>query len=126
MNSKAIQLKDNLELFIGTEHFYSHRITKTVYTDGIKYLAEEGKCYWLINDASIVAQSLMEKSSFISIDFKRLSEEQQSEMGCEAIITYGDGNDNILYTQQYPYTDFPLDELNLFFADGTLLLPSEY
>jgi len=126
MDSKAIQLKDNLKLFNGTGDFYSNRITNTVYTDGIKYLAEEGNCYWLINDASIVAKSLIEKSRFISIDFNRLSEEEQSERGCEAIITYGDGNDNILYTQEYPYTDIPLDELRLFFVNETLLLPSEY
>ncbi|MBP0905730.1 hypothetical protein J8H85_18045 [Mariniflexile gromovii] len=35
----------------------------------------------------------MDRSYFITIDFKHLSKAEQEEQGCEAIITYGDGND---------------------------------
>jgi len=44
----------------------------------------------------------------------------------EAIISYGDGNGITLFEQQYAVTDFPLDELRLFFVDDTLMLPNEY
>ena len=40
--------------------------------------------------------------------------------------TYDDGNGTVLETHKYRATDFPLDELRLYFIDNTLLLPSEY
>ena len=46
--------------------------------------------------------------------------------GYEAEIVYSDGNDNILEKHGYRATDFPLDELRLYFVNDTLMLPSEY
>ena len=37
-----------------------------------------------------------------------------------------DGNGTLLARQQYHFTDFPLEQIRLFFVDNTLLLPSEY
>lgn len=68
----------------------------------------------------------MNRSKFITIDFKRLSEDKQDFTGYEAEIIYTDGNDNILEKHGYRATDFPLDELRLFFVNNTLMLPSEY
>lgn len=126
MNTKVNEIKEGLQHFNGTEMFYQIPLTRTRFTDGLKYLANEAQCFWLITDASVIAKSLMNKSYFITIDFKRLSEKEQIEKECEAIITYSDGNDNILETQKYNVTDFPLDQLRLFFVDNTLMLPSEY
>ena len=39
---------------------------------------------------------------------------------------YTDGNDTVLEKQYYRVTDFPLDELRLFFVNDTLMLPGEY
>ncbi len=41
-------LEDELEQFHGTEKWYRH-FTGLVYTDGIKYLAENAGAYWLID-----------------------------------------------------------------------------
>jgi len=68
----------------------------------------------------------MDKSYFISIDFKRLPEDQQDLSGYEAEISYSDGNGKIFETHRYNVTDFPLEQLRLYFVDGTLMLPSEY
>jgi hypothetical protein len=124
--NKMNELKVELQQFCGSETFFQIPLTKTRFTDGIKYLATAAECYWLITDASVIAKSLLSKSYFITIDFKRLSEKEQKIQGCEAVITYGDGNDNILEKQPYQVTDFPLDELRLFFVDNTLMLPGEY
>ena len=126
MNSKIITLQESLQQFHGTEQFFQLPLIQTRFTDGIHYLAEKAACCWLITDASVIAKSLKDKSHFITIDFKRLSEPENQEKGCEAIITYGEGNDTILETHRYNVTDFPLDELRLFFVNNTLMLPSEY
>ncbi|SDD74621.1 hypothetical protein SAMN05421636_101577 [Pricia antarctica] len=120
------ELRNNLETFTGTETFHSIPLLNTRFTDGIKYLADVANCFWLVTDVSVIAKSLMDRSYFVTIDFKKLSEDQQDAIGYEAIIEYGDGNGNVLETHKYHSTDFPLDKLRLFFTDGTLLLPSEH
>jgi len=120
------QLKEALAQFYGTEKFYSIAMIKTRFTDGIKYLAEQTNCFWLVTDTSIMAKSLMDKSCFITIDFKKNLNEERNISCPDAVITYGDGNGHDLCSQEYYVTDFPFDELRLFFVDGTLMLPGEY
>ncbi len=106
--------------------FYQIPLLRTRFTDGLKYLANVADCFWLITDTSVIAKSLMNRSEFVTIDFKRLPEDEQDVTGYEAEIIYTDGNDNILEKHGYRATDFPLDELRLFFVNDTLMLPSEY
>ncbi|MCG2462077.1 hypothetical protein K8352_15060 [Flavobacteriaceae bacterium F89] len=124
MNAK--RLKSELGSFHGSVTIYKIPLLGTYYTDGIKYLAETAKCFWLVTDVSVIAKSLNDRSPFITIDVQTLSWEEKDLIGYEAIITYSDGNGHILETQKYHLTDFPLDSLRLFFVDNTLLLPSEY
>ncbi|WP_066224967.1 DUF6876 family protein [Formosa haliotis] len=126
MNTQETNLKANLNQFTGSMRCYKMTLSNSVITEGIKYLAEKGKCFWLISDASIVAKKLIDKSHFITIDFKRLSETEQKRQGYEAHVVYSDGNDNILETQTYRVTDFPLKKIRLYFVNNTLMLPSEY
>ncbi|WP_027125856.1 DUF6876 family protein [Gelidibacter mesophilus] len=120
------EIKEGLQHFHGTEMFFQIPLIRTRFTDGLKYLADVADCFWLITDTSVVAKSLIPRSEFITIDFKRLSEERQDFTGYEAEIIYTDGNDNILEKHGYRATDFPLDELRLYFVNDTLMLPSEY
>lgn len=126
MKAQVNEIKQGLQHFSGTDMFFQIPLTRTRFTNGIKYLVDAAECFWLVTDISIIAKSLMERSYFITIDFKRLSEEDQQKLGCEATITYGDGNGTVFATHKYRVTDFPLDELRLYFIDNTLLLPSEY
>ena len=126
MKAQVNEIKEGLQHFHGTEMFYQIPLLKTRFTDGLKYLSEVAECFWLITDTSVVAKNLMNRSEFITIDFKRLHKEKPDFEGYEAEIIYSDGNDTILEKQRYRVTDFPLDELRLFFVNDTLMLPSEY
>ncbi len=126
MKAKINTIKESLQHFHGSEMFFQIPITKTRFTSGLKYLADVAECFWLITDTSVIAKSLMDKSYFITIDFKRLPKEKQDLLGYEAEIAYSDGNGTIFETHPYHFTDFPLDELRLFFVDNTLMLPNEY
>ena len=123
---KSQELKNNLAEFSGTESFHKIPLLNTVITDGNQYLANEADCFWLVTDVSVIAKSLMNRSHFITVDFKKLNAEMQDTLGYEAVIEYSDGNDNILETQKYHLTDFPLETIRLFFTNNTLMLPSEY
>ncbi|RFN60297.1 DUF6876 family protein [Marixanthomonas ophiurae] len=126
MKVQVNEIKEGLQHFHGSEMFYQIPLLKTRFTNGLKYLAEAAECFWLITDVSVFAKSLMDKSYFITIDFKRLPKQKQNYTGYEAEITYSDGNGKIFAKHGYRATDFPLDELRLFFIDNTLMLPSEY
>ncbi len=120
------ELRSHLAAFNGTESFYKIPLLNTVITDGIQYLASKANCFWLVTDASVIAKSLMNRSPFVTVDFKKLSAEMQDALGYAAIIEYSDGNDTILETHKYHLTDFPLEKIRLFFTNNTLMLPSEY
>tara|TARA_R110000744_G_scaffold243283_2_gene360208 strand:+ start:551 stop:1060 length:510 start_codon:yes stop_codon:yes gene_type:complete len=126
MNFKTIQLKERLQHFNGSLVLYQIPLIKTKFTEGIRYLAQAGNCFWLVTDTSVVAKSLVDKSRFISIDFRKFTEEEKSTMGYEAKIDYSDGNGHIYETHKYHLNNFPLDEIRLFFVEDTLMLPSEY
>ena len=126
MKAQVNEIKEGLQHFHGTEMFYQIPLLRTRFTDGLKYLANVADCFWLITDTSVIAKSLINRSEFITRDFKRLSKEKQEISGYEAEIIYTDGNNTILEKHQYRKTDFPLDELRLFFVNDTLMLPSEY
>jgi hypothetical protein len=42
------------------------------------------------------------------------------------VLSCEDGNDNVVYTKQIEYTDFPQEGITLYFTNNTILLPSEY
>ena len=126
MNAQVKEIKEGLQHFHGSEMFFQIPLIRTRFTNGLKYLANVAECFWLITDTSVIAKSLMNQSPFINIDFKRLSEEKQHFKGYEAEIIYSDGNGKVFETHRYSATDFPLDELQLFFVNNTLMLPSEY
>ena len=44
----------------------------------------------------------------------------------QAVVTIDDGNSNFLKKYNLEFTDFPLDEIEIWFTDRTLLLRSEY
>lgn len=126
MNIKSKEIKEGLQHFYGSEMLFQMPILKTRFTNGIKYLAHAADCFWLVTDASVIAKSLMYKSRFITIDFRKFPEEEMKTVGYGARIDYGDGNGNIYETHNYHITDFPLDELRMYFVDNTLMLTSEY
>jgi hypothetical protein len=91
-------------------------------TDGTKYLAEKGECFWMMD---AVASHLCEIGTQ---DWFVLIRVQVSEGRAEMI--YEDGNGGEHARQEIPYTDFPLSEITLYACcDGehwVIMLPSEY
>jgi hypothetical protein len=110
------KILSNLEEFSGTETYYKWS-SKIHFTDGIKYLADQCECYWLIDIVGSYA------FTFAGQDFLTFNLKVEDESG---VVTVTDGNDNILATQEIEYTDFPLDEINIWFSNNVIYLPSEH
>jgi len=125
-NKKDLKLS-KLGHYFGTVNYYDLGgiFRHIVVTDGVKYIMDNGYS-WLVTDvASVIVtnkkiRQYLSWDYFLSIKLKVNLEEKT------AIMTIGDGNGNILYTQKYQYTDAEVEELTLFYADGVIMLASEW
>ena len=111
--------ESDLNQFTGTLKYYTHW-TRIQYTDGIKFLAEQGEAYWLIDAITSYQTKKIRRIPFQVWELKKTEK-------TKAILTMKeDTNQPELIKQEIPYTDFPLNEIKLYLIDGILLLPSEY
>ena len=116
MNTPNIE--SELAHFTGTEQYFRHWL-KFNFTDGVKYLADEANCYWLL-DAIGSYQYKLKKVPF-QVWILKVNPDNSAVLEMKE-----DTDQPILVKQEIPYTDFPLTEIKLYYIDGVLLLPSEY
>lgn len=111
-------LKEELNNFTGTEHHFAHWSGMLKYTDGITYLQQEGGCYWLID--AIASYQL----NWQTVPFQVWTLKAKDSKG---ILTMKeDTGMPELVKQEIPYTDFPMEEVQVWVIDGVCILPSEY
>lgn len=111
----------SLSEFTGTDRYY--RIDRQhLLTDGTKFLADQARCYWMMD---AIASHLFEIGT---ADWFVIVKTNVSDS--RALMVYEDGNGHEHARQEIPYTDFPLAEITLFACwDGeqwVIMLPSEY
>ena len=115
-------LEQELRNFIGTERYYRLRRDLLV-TDGVKHLAEQAECFWLLD----LYWSHLLGIDHIANPFTVL---KMTVLNSSAYIVIEDGNDNVLAQQFIEYTDFPLASITLYGCwserDWVLMLTSEY
>ena len=125
---------DDLQQFTGDLERYQHSLNRQViYTPGVKFLAERGGAYWLIDAiASYFGTTVMKRAiaadpRLETLQFWRLdvAEDQTAILSARA-----DSGVKPFITQDIPYTDFPLEYVDVWTGfDGvhwTLYLPSEH
>ena len=123
----------DLQQFTGDLERYFHPLNRNViYTPGVKYLAEAGQAYWLIDavasyfGSSVMKAAMQKDSRLRSMQFWRLTVSDQSAV----LIAEADAGEEPFVRQEIPYTDFPLDKVEIWAGfDGnrwTLYLPSEH
>ena len=114
------KLLTNLAQFTGTQTYYKHPLfPKFRYTDGVRYLAINAECYWLL-------EFIFGHQSNANIRKTPFQVWKLVKDGDKAAITIEDGNDNVVKTFQLDYTSFPLESYTLWMIDGVLLLKNEY
>lgn len=118
-----VMIKDEIEKFqrqlggfYGTSYYYGYKNLRL--TDGAKFLAEKGECYWLIDRIC----SLQFKFEYMSLQVWKIKVNQ--DRSC--LITCSDGNHNIEFSEKIAFTDFVLPEIEIWVQRGVVFLPSEY
>ena len=120
-HTKTITKADLIQ-FTGTEQWYRHALVrKVLYTEGVQYVAEAAGAYWLVDEIAF-AQSVPAVAAEEFQHWKLAVDTARSN----AVLTCDDGNDRIVVTKKIEFTDFPLDAIDFYFTDNTLLLPTEY
>lgn len=113
--------RQNLRNFTGSDRsVYNPLFRRFSYTQGVKFVSDNGAA-WLIVDilSHLIHNKKVNREDFVNITLK-------VNMDRTTILTFEDGNDNILDQQVYPMTDFPLPEIQFFATNNMLLLTSEY
>ena len=108
--------------FYGSEHWYRHALNRSIlYTDGAKYIADEGGAYWLLDEIALAQRY---EKAVAAEEFQvwrlRVNADHTATLTCE------DGNDHAVFEKAIPFTDFPADAITLWFANNTIYLPSEH
>jgi hypothetical protein len=117
MNDSITKL--DLSQFYGSENLYFHHLFKAIkYTEGVKYLGANGAS-WLVTDILSFLKGLkkLQGQDFIHIVLKVADG--------KGTLTFDDGNDNVLFTNKYEYTDFPLSSVSFYYEYNTLMLVTE-
>ncbi len=124
----------DLQQFTGDLDRYRHTLNpRVIYTPGVKYVTEQGGAYWLIDAIASyfgdrkMTGAMARDSRLRSLQFWRLEVAGDQS----AVLTMrADSGVQPAITQQIPFTDFPLDAIDIWAGfDGThwtLYLPSEH
>ena len=120
--TRAAGIRAALAQFTGTSIWYRHPLFRGfLTTEGVQYLANNADAHWLIDTIALLqlAEASVREEPFQVWTLK--VETDQS-----AVLTCTDGNDGLVFCSEISWTDFPLDEIDLWYANSTLYLPSEH
>jgi hypothetical protein len=110
-----------LRQFTGSEHWYRHGLVRDIlFTDGAKYVADQGGAYWLLDEIAF-AQRFQKEVAAEEFQVWKLTvkPDRTATLACE------DGNGTTAFRKAIEYTDFPTDSVELWFENNTIYLPSE-
>ena len=108
-----LELKE-LGYHIGTQGYVN--VLGMNCTDGIGYIMKNGYS-WLVTDMIVMIKAKFKDEEFLAVKLKIKDN--------KGIATIEDGNDKVLYSQEYKYTDAKRD-LTLFCTNNVLMLSNEY
>lgn len=112
--------ESDLAQFTGTENWHRHGVNRSVlFTDGAKFLADQGGAYWLLDEIAIAQRIRNVAREEFQLWKLVVRPDRTAKLTCD------DGNGNIVLTREIQWTDFPLPEISLYFENNVILLPSE-
>ena len=98
---------------------YNYGLSYSSVTSGVKNLIDKGY-HWFVSDMDIASEFECKDEEFLV--FKLITDLENKT----AVATIDDGNENVLYTQEYPYTDSKIKEVKVWKIGKVILLPEEY
>ena len=120
MTQKTLTKSDLIQ-FTGSENWYRHSLVhKVLYTDGAQHVAETGGAYWLLDEIALGQTNPKVAAEEFQVWRLKVNSDQTATLICD------DGNNQMVFSKSIAYTDFPLEEIALYFTDNVIMLTSEY
>ena len=117
------EIINELDHFTGTENYYRMH-HNTLLTDGVKYLCEECKAFWLMDVIWSYLPQVPVDEYFLVVKFDVRDEDGRFWMGDDVPPAHVD------IMQEIGFTDFPLDSITLYVSrmgdKWVIMLNSEY
>jgi uncharacterized protein YggL (DUF469 family) len=114
---------EDLQQFIGGGDQYRH-ISGLLYTEGVRYVAEEGKAYWLIDAIASYQRDRRLRENARLQEFQLWELTVQDTHG--SLTCREDTDLEPVVRQEIEFTDFPLPTIRFYVEAGVLLLPQEH
>lgn len=118
------EIEKGLAQFTGTQHYYEHWTGMLKWTDGIEWLAEVAECHWLL-DVIAINQDLLKSQDDRMKDMQfwkfRVNPDRSATLVC-----IPDSDEPPTFEDGLHFTDFPLEEIDIWVQRGVALLPGEY
>ena len=114
MSDTKTLTKLDLRQFTGSEHWYRHGLNrKVLFTDGAKYVADQGGAYWLLDEIALVAALRQGRCrrGVSGVETESRVDRHTATLTCE------NGNGTTVFTKAIEFTDFPLPEITLWFHE---------
>ena len=113
-----------LRQFTGSENiYYLPLFRKYNYTDGVRYLAQKAEAYWLIEAIfSWQCEKVIRNDSYLQ-EFQIWKLEVKEDSS--AVLSCYNELEEVIVSQNIPYTDFPLKEITLYLSNKILMLTTE-
>ncbi|HEV7486300.1 MAG TPA: hypothetical protein VGQ65_11520 [Thermoanaerobaculia bacterium] len=110
-----------LNQFTGSTEFYPHWLRGFRYTEGVCFLAERTRCYWLIDLIAILQVRALKDAWLREFQLWELFVK-----GGSAILTCSRDSEDVAFREVIETTDFPITYVHLYVEGGVLMLPSEH
>jgi hypothetical protein len=119
--------QSDLDNFYGTEQYYKN-FTGLIYTDGIKYLADNANSYWLIDavGSHIKTNPSLRKNGLQDFQLWQLKKISNNDNTYWELTCRSDTDNPPVITQIIEYSDFPFDNFEWYVEGGVMLLKSEH
>lgn len=100
---------------------YAHWHGDFFYTEGVRFLAEHARCYWLLNVIAILQERALLDYSLRQFQLWELFARER----CGVLVCSRDSEDEA-FRWTLGLKDFPIYFVTLYVQGGVLMLPSEH
>jgi hypothetical protein len=110
-----------LNRFTGSTELYPHWLKGLRYTEGVRFLAERTRCYWLIDLIAILQMRALKDAWLREFQLWELVVKDR-----RGVLTCSRDSEDVAFREVIEATDFPITYVHLYVEGGVLMLPSEH
>lgn len=121
VSAAGAELRAALRTFTGTTEYHRHWSGMRC-TDGVKFLVETAKAYWLLD---LIASWQLEalRDAWLQ-EFQLWELFVRADRTATAVCSRD--SEDVAFRQEIEFTDFPLEYVKVYVEGGVVLLPSEH